>query len=58
MQRLLAAIHGNPEAMDTFVGVYTGTVSPAEFFDPRINKFVVATEFRNNSQRQLGIMVA
>ena len=34
MQELLAAVHGNPEAMDAFVSVVAGTVSPIEFFDP------------------------
>jgi flavin-dependent dehydrogenase len=34
MQSLLGAIVGNQEAMDDFVSVTAGTVSPAEFFDP------------------------
>jgi len=34
MQRLLAAVHGNGDAMDAFVSVIAGTVSPVEFFDP------------------------
>jgi hypothetical protein len=34
MQQLLGAVHGNPDAMDAFVSVTAGTVSPAEFFDP------------------------
>jgi 2-polyprenyl-6-methoxyphenol hydroxylase-like FAD-dependent oxidoreductase len=34
MQRLLGALHGNREAMDAFVSVVAGTVSPVEFFDP------------------------
>jgi 2-polyprenyl-6-methoxyphenol hydroxylase-like FAD-dependent oxidoreductase len=34
MQQLLGAVHGNPEAMDAFVSVIAGTVSPVEFFDP------------------------
>ena len=34
LQQLLAAIHGNPEAMDGFVRVNAGTMSPAEFFAP------------------------
>ena len=34
MQQLLGAIHGNREAMDAFVSVTAGTVSPVEFFDP------------------------
>jgi flavin-dependent dehydrogenase len=34
MQHLLGAIHGNRDAMDSFVSVTAGTVSPVEFFDP------------------------
>jgi 2-polyprenyl-6-methoxyphenol hydroxylase-like FAD-dependent oxidoreductase len=34
MQQLLGAVHGNPEAMDGFVSVVAGTVSPVEFFSP------------------------
>jgi flavin-dependent dehydrogenase len=32
--QLLAAVAGNPEAMDMFAGVIAGTVSPVEFFAP------------------------
>ena len=32
MQQLLAAVHGNPEAMDGFARVGAGGTSPAEFF--------------------------
>lgn len=32
MQQLLAAIHGHQEAMNGFVRVFSGVVSPAEFF--------------------------
>jgi flavin-dependent dehydrogenase len=34
MQQLLGAVYGNREAMDSFVSVTAGTVSPVEFFDP------------------------
>ena len=34
MQQLLGSICGNQEAMDGFVGVAAGIVSPIEFFDP------------------------
>lgn len=34
MQQLLGAVHGNREAMDSFVSITAGTVSPVEFFDP------------------------
>jgi flavin-dependent dehydrogenase len=34
MQQLLGAVHGNRQAMDSFVSVIAGTVSPVDFFDP------------------------
>jgi flavin-dependent dehydrogenase len=34
MQQLLGAIYGNQDAMDSFVSVTAGTVSPVEFFAP------------------------
>jgi flavin-dependent dehydrogenase len=34
VRRLLGAIAGNQPAMDAFVSVIAGTVSPVEFFDP------------------------
>jgi flavin-dependent dehydrogenase len=34
MQQFLGAVHGNRDAMDSFVSVTAGTVSPVEFFDP------------------------
>jgi 2-polyprenyl-6-methoxyphenol hydroxylase-like FAD-dependent oxidoreductase len=34
MQQLLGAIHGNQSAMDGFVQMNAGTISPAEFFSP------------------------
>ena len=34
LQRLLGAVCGNQPAMDSFVGINAGTVSPAELFDP------------------------
>jgi hypothetical protein len=34
MQQLLGTIHGNQPAMDAFVSVTAGTLSPIEFFDP------------------------
>jgi len=32
LQQLLAAVHGNQEAMDGFARVLAGMTSPAEFF--------------------------
>ena len=34
MQQLLGAVQGNQDAMDDFVSLTAGTVSPVEFFDP------------------------
>jgi 2-polyprenyl-6-methoxyphenol hydroxylase-like FAD-dependent oxidoreductase len=34
MQQLLAAIHGNDEAMSGYLSAFAGVVSPAEFFAP------------------------
>ena len=34
MQQLFGAIHGNREAMDDFVRMNAGTISPAQFFAP------------------------
>ena len=33
-EHLFSRIHGNQGAMDAFVSINAGTVSPAEFFDP------------------------
>jgi 2-polyprenyl-6-methoxyphenol hydroxylase-like FAD-dependent oxidoreductase len=34
LQQLLGAVAGNQDAMDAFVSVVAGTMSPVEFFDP------------------------
>ena len=34
MQQLLGAVYGNQDAMDAFVSIVAGTMSPVEFFDP------------------------
>lgn len=34
MQQLLGAVYGNQAAMDAFVSVIAGTMSPVDFFDP------------------------
>jgi 2-polyprenyl-6-methoxyphenol hydroxylase-like FAD-dependent oxidoreductase len=45
MQQLLAAMHGNQEAMNGFVSVTAGTVSPVEFFAPEnIGRIMSARE--------------
>jgi hypothetical protein len=38
MQQLLAAIHGNDEAMSSFVSAVAGVVSLAEFSLPRTSR--------------------
>jgi len=43
MQQLLAAVHGNQEAMDGFVSVVAATMSPVEFFDPQHIGEIMAT---------------
>lgn len=35
LQQLLGAVHGNQKAMDGFVQMNAGTISPAEFFSPQ-----------------------
>jgi len=45
MQQLLDAVHGNQDAMDAFVSLTAGTVSPVEFFDPdNIGRIFAATQ--------------
>jgi 2-polyprenyl-6-methoxyphenol hydroxylase-like FAD-dependent oxidoreductase len=44
LQQLLAAVHGNQEAMDGFARVNAGVTSPAEFFsDENVAKILSAT---------------
>jgi 2-polyprenyl-6-methoxyphenol hydroxylase-like FAD-dependent oxidoreductase len=43
MQHLLAAMHGNQEAMNGFVSVIAGTLSPAAFFAPDNISQILAT---------------
>ncbi len=44
-QQLIGAIDGNPEAMDEFVSVFAGTLSPTELFDPEhIGQLVEAAQ--------------
>ncbi|HEY7073058.1 MAG TPA: NAD(P)/FAD-dependent oxidoreductase [Acidimicrobiales bacterium] len=43
VQQLLGAIHGHQDAMDAFVSVVAGTVSPVEFFDPASIQQMLAT---------------
>ena len=50
MQQLLGAVHGNQDAMDVFVSITAGTVSPVEFFDPNnIGRIMAASARRVTS---------
>ena len=42
MQRLLEAVSGNREASDGFARIYSGVVSPAEFFSEENVKRIYA----------------
>ena len=42
LQQILAAVHGNQPAMDDFVRMNAGTISPAEFFAPENVKAMMA----------------
>lgn len=43
MQQLIGAMAGNPEAMDGFIKVQAGTISPAEFFsEENVGKIMAA----------------
>jgi 2-polyprenyl-6-methoxyphenol hydroxylase-like FAD-dependent oxidoreductase len=43
MQQLLAAVHGNPTAMDGFAQMNAGTISPAQFLAPHNVGAIMAT---------------
>ena len=44
LQHLLAAVHGNQEAMDGFARVIAGVTSPAEFFsEENVGRILAAT---------------
>ena len=46
-QELFAAIHGNQDAMDAFVRINAGTISPAEFFAPgNVGTIMAAAQVR------------
>jgi len=48
-RQLLVATQGNQPAMDGFVGVTAGTVSPIEFFDPaNIGQIFAAAQLRGH----------
>ena len=44
-RQLMAAIHGNPEAMDGFARVVAGVTSPAQFFSPEnVSRIMAAAQ--------------
>lgn len=50
-QQVMGAVHGNQDAMDGFVSIIAGTVSPAEFFDPEnIGQIFQAAHARTGDQ--------
>ena len=53
MQQLLRAIHGNQPAMDGFVRMNAGTISPSEFFSPE-NVGGIMAAARGQSPSALG----
>jgi len=48
LQQLLGALHGNPVAMNRFVQMNAGTISPAEFFSPESVGAIMSRAARGN----------
>lgn len=53
VQQVLGALVGNPAGTNDFIGVATGTVSPAEFFSPDNVSRIVGATGQLSAQRQL-----
>lgn len=51
LAQLLAAVHGNREAMDAFVRVNAGVTSPSEFFSTENVERIYATATPNSGAR-------
>jgi hypothetical protein len=50
MHQHMASIHGNEAAMNGFVRVYSGALSPAAFFSPaNVGAIVAAAAARQNA---------
>ena len=50
LQQLLAAVHGNQDAMDAFARVNAGVTSPAEFFsEENVERILAMAETRQAS---------
>src|SRR5262249_12589380 len=46
-QQLMEAVHGNPDAMNAFIRVVSGVISPAEFFAPEnVGRIFAAAQAR------------
>lgn len=52
LERLLAAVPGNPEAMDAFARVNAGVTSPAEFFSDENVERIFATAAQRQAARR------
>lgn len=51
LQQLLAAVHGNQAAMDDFVRMNAGTISPTEFFAPEnVEAIMAAARLRERAR--------
>jgi 2-polyprenyl-6-methoxyphenol hydroxylase-like FAD-dependent oxidoreductase len=50
LERLLVAVHGNPDAMDAFARTIAGTMSPADFFaEKNVERIFAAAAARGSS---------
>ena len=55
LQQLLAAVHGNQEAMDGFARVNAGVTSPAEFFaEENVGRIFAAAQERSTAPARAG----
>ena len=55
LQQLLAAAHGNQEAMDGFARVNAGVTSPAEFFaEENVGRIFAAAQERSAAPARAG----
>ena len=53
LQRILGAVHGNQAAMDGFVRLNAGTISPTEFFAPdNVEAIFAAAASRTQPRRR------
>jgi flavin-dependent dehydrogenase len=57
MQQVLGAVHGNQAAMDAFVRMNAGTISPAQFFAPEHLGPIVAAAAQRSSPAPAAVAV-